>query len=110
MTNKMRTASSAASAVEYVIHDAGPEMLLAGSLVLRKDLGVSFQSGKPQLSKENISVVRIADLEESKIFGLINEMGMGDTGMLQQFIDPLVIAAIRKFEAECPEFAKLPTS
>lgn len=106
---KMRVAGLAASTVEKVINDEGLGMLLAGSLVLDKNFQPSFSSGRPKTSGEILAVAAIADLDEAKIFKNIAEIEAPDPSMLQPFVDQLIYAVLRQFEAQCPAFAALPT-
>ena len=108
-TTKMRVAGLAASTIDYVINDAGLGMLVAGSLVLDKDLKPSFRSGRPKAGAYILAVAAIADLEEAKIFKTLAETDMRDPSLFQPFVDQLTYAVLRQFEAQCPSFAALPT-
>lgn len=107
-TTKMRVAGLAASTIDYVINDAGLGMLVAGSLVLDKDLQPSFRSGQPKAGGDLLAVAAIGDLEESEIFKTLAESDIRDPSMFQPFVDQLIYAVLRKFEAQCPSFAALP--
>lgn len=107
-TTKMRVAGLAASTIDYVINDAGLGMLVAGSLVLDKDMQPSFRSGRPKAGGDILAVAAIADLEESEIFKTLAETDMRDPTIFQPFVDRLIYAVLRKFEAQCPSFAALP--
>lgn len=48
-TTKMKVASLAASAIDYVISDAGFKTLISGSLVLDKRFHPSSSGGKPKI-------------------------------------------------------------
>lgn len=108
-TTKMRIAGLAASTIDYVINDAGLGMLVAGSLVLDKNLHPSFRSGRPRAGGDILAVVPIADLEEAEIFKTLAETDMCDPSLFQPFVDQLIYAVLRQFEAQSPSFAALPT-
>ena len=108
-TTKMKVAGLAASIVDGVINDAGVGMLVAGSLVLNKELWPSFRSGKPKIGGDILAVVAIGELEEADIFKTLEEVGIRDSSLFQPLVDQLVYAALRKFEAQCPTFAALQT-
>lgn len=108
-TTKMKVAGLAASTIDYVINDAGLGMLVAGSLVLDKELRPSFRSGKPKLGGDIFAVAAIGELEEAEIFKTLAQTDMRDPSMFQPFVDQLIYAVLRKFEAQCPAFAALPT-
>lgn len=107
-TTKMRVAGLAASTIDYVINDAGLGMLVAGSLVLDKNMQPGFRSGRPKAGGDILAVAAIADLEESEIFKTLAETKVRDPTMFQPFVDQLIYAVLRKFEAQCPSFAALP--
>lgn len=114
-TSKMKVAGLAASCLDYVINDAGVGVLIAGSLVLDKTLNVSFLGGKPKTGGDILAGVTLGDLSEADVFKELVKSGLSDTSMLDTsmmapFIDQLVYAAIRRFEAQSPEFAALPTA
>ena len=108
-TTKMRVAGLAASAIDHVINDAGLGTLVAGNLVLDKNLQPSFRSGKPKSGGDILAVVAIADLEEAEIFKTLAKTGMRDTSMFQPFVDQLIFAVLHQFDVQCPSFAALPT-
>lgn len=108
-TTKMKVAGLAASTIDYVINDAGIVMLVAGSLVLDKELRPSFRSGKPRLGGDILAVAAINDLEGAEIFKTLAETDIRDSSMFQPYVDQLIYAALRKFEAQCPAFAALQT-
>ena len=104
---KMKISGLAASAVDYVIRDAGLKGLLAGSLVLDKELGVSFRGGRHVANGSIIATVAIADLDESEILKSLVSRDIRDTSMLQPVVDQLIYAVIREFEAQSATFAGL---
>lgn len=108
-TTKMKVAGLAASTIDYVINDAGLGVLVAGSLVLDKELRPSFRSGKPKLGGDIFAVASIGELEEAEIFKTLAQTDMRDPSMFQPFVDQLIYAVLGKFEAQCPAFAALPT-
>lgn len=108
-TTKMKVAGLAASTIDYVINDAGLGVLVAGSLVLDKELRPSFRSGKPKLGGDIFAVAAIGELEEAEIFKTLAQTDMRDPSMFQPFVDQLIYAVLGKFEAQCPAFAALPT-
>jgi hypothetical protein len=108
-TTKMRVAGLAASTIDYVINDAGLGMLVAGSLVLDKNLQPSFRSGRPKTGGEILAVAAIADLDEAEIFKTLAETDVRDPSLFQPFVDQLIYAVLRQFEAQCPAFSALPT-
>lgn len=108
-TTKIKVAGLAASTIDYVINDAGLGMLVAGSLVLDKELRPSFRSGKPKLGGDIFAVAAIGELEEAEIFKTLAQTDMRDPSMFQPFVDQLIYAVLGKFEAQCPAFAALPT-
>lgn len=108
-TTKMKVAGLAASTIDYVIKDAGLGMLVAGSLVLDKELRPSFRSGKPTLGGDIFAVAAIGELREAEIFKTLAQTDMRDSSMFQPFVDQLIYAVLGKFEAQCPAFAALPT-
>ena len=108
-TTKMKVAGLAASTIDFVINDAGVGMLVAGSLVLDKGFRPSFRSGKPKIGGDILAVVAIGELEESKAFKTFEKSVIRDSSLLEPFVDRLVHAALRQFEAQCPAFAALQT-
>lgn len=109
-TSKMKVAGLAASCVDYVINDAGINAMIAGSLVLDKNLHVSFRSGRPTSGGDVLASVPLGDLSEADAFEVLAKSRITDTSMMAPFTDQLVYAALRRFEAQCPEFAALPTN
>lgn len=82
--------------------------MVAGSLVLDKNLKPSFRSGRPKTGGEFLAVAAIADLDEAEIFKTLAETDMRDASLFQPFIDQLIYAVLRQFEAQSPAFAALP--
>lgn len=109
-TTKMKIAGLAASAVEFVIGDAGLEMLINGSLVLNDKLKPSFRSGIPTKKEDILAVVPLKDLKEIEFFQLMSDAGISDISLFEPFIDQLVLAALREFEIQNNLFASLPSS
>lgn len=107
-TTKMRVAGLVASTIDFVINDGGLGMLVAGSLVLDKNLRPSFRSGKPKAGADILAVAAIADLKEAETFKTFAETDMRDPSLFQPFVDQLIYAVLRQFEAQCPSFAALP--
>jgi hypothetical protein len=108
-TTKMKVAGLAASTIDFVINDAGLGMLVAGSLVLDKNFQPSFRSGRPKAVGDILAVAAIGDLEEAEIFKALADTDMRDPSLFQPFVDQLIYAVLRQFEAQCPSFAALPT-
>jgi len=108
-TTKMKVAGLAASTIDFVINDAGIGMLVAGSLVLNKEFRPSFRSGKPKIGGDILAVAAIDDLEEASMFKVFETTDIRDSSLLQPFVEKLVYAALRQFEAQCPAFAALQT-
>lgn len=108
-TTKMKVAALAASTIDFVINDSGISMLVAGSLVLDKEFRPSFRSGKPQVGGNVLAVAAISELKEAEMFKTLKEVDIRDSSLFQPFVDQLIYAALRKFEAQCPAFAALPT-
>lgn len=108
-TTKMKVAGLAASAIDFVVNDGGVGMLVAGSLVLDKELRPSFRSGRPKAEGDLLAVVAIGELEEADMFRALEEVDIRDSLLLQPFVDQLIHAALRKFEEQCPAFAALST-
>ena len=108
-TTKMKIASFTASAVDYAINDVGLGILVDGSIVLDKQLRPTFRCGKPERGGKNLAVAAIRDLEEAEILKFIARIETQDPSMYQPYIGQLIDALMRKFEAQCPEFATLPT-
>ncbi|MBP9803922.1 MAG: hypothetical protein KBE22_03305 [Candidatus Accumulibacter sp.] len=107
-TTKMKIAGLSASAIDYVIADAGIGMLIAGSLYLNKELHPGFSSGKPKIGGSIIAVAAIGELEEAEIFKTLEATSIRDTSVLQFLTDQLIDGALREFERQCPAFAALP--
>ena len=110
-----------ASNLDFVISQQGIHSLLAGSIVLDKNLNSSFSSGKPRVDGHVIAVCAIAELEEAEIFQKVkdlidsgkkteDEMMKMMAPLLSSTVDQIVFAASRTFIAECPEFASLATA
>ena len=106
-TTKMEVARLAASTIDCVIIGPGVGMLVAGSLVLDKNLHPSFRSGVPNIGGDILAVVAIGDLEQADKFKTLGD-DMRDSPILEYFVDMLVYAALREFEGRCPAFATLP--
>lgn len=109
-TTKMKIAGLAASAVDFVIGDAGLKMLINGSLVLNDKLKPSFRSGIPIKREGILAVVPLKDLKEIEFFQLMSDAGMSDISLFEPFIDQLVLAALREFEKQNDLFANLPSA
>ena len=108
-TTKMKVAGLTASAVDYVINDEGEAMLVGGSIVLDRELRPTFHRGKPERSGKILAIVAIRDLEEAEILKFTARLDMHDPSMCQPFLGQLIDAVLREFEAQCPDFAALPT-
>lgn len=108
-TTKMKVAALSTSTIDFVINNSGISMLVAGSLVLDKEFRPSFRSGKPQIGGNILAVAAISELKEAEMFKALQEVDIKDSSLFQPFVDQLIYAALRKFEAQCPAFAALPT-
>lgn len=106
----MKVAGLAASCVDYVLNDAGIGVLVAGSLVLDKTLNVSFRGGKHKTGGDILASVSLSELDEMNALKTFAEAGITDGFMLQQPVDLLAYAAVRRFESQSPEFAALSTT
>jgi hypothetical protein len=107
-TTKLKVTGLTASAVDCAINDAGLGILVDGSIVLDKKLHPTFRSGKPERRGNILFVAAIRDLEEAEILKFISRIELQDPSMYQPYLGQLIDAVIRKFEAQCPDFAALP--
>jgi hypothetical protein len=105
--SKMRVAGLAASCIDYVISDIGVEGLLAGSLVLNKNLHPSFRSGKPDVGGDIAASVPIDSLAEAEVYKIAVKLNSKDASMFSPFTDLLVHAAMDVFERQSPAFSAL---
>jgi hypothetical protein len=103
----MRVAGLAASCVDYVISDIGCAGLIAGSLVLDKNLHPSFRSGKPDVGGDIAASVPIDSLDEAEVYKIAAKLNLKDASMFSPFTDKLVYAAMRVFERQSPAFSTL---
>lgn len=112
-TTKMKVAGLAASTLDHVVKVDGIGVLVAGSLVLKKQLRPAFIMGKPKIGGDILAVVSIGELEEAELFKMFAKINMdklpSDVPMFAaEAIDKIVYAALSKFAAQCPAFAALP--
>lgn len=106
-TTKLKVAGHAASTIDFVISDMGVGALVAGNIALDKEFRPIFQSGNVATGGNILAVVAIGDLEEAEIFKTLAHVELHDLSLISPFVDVLVYAILRKFDAQCPAFAKL---
>lgn len=105
---KHEVAGQVASVLDYVISDAGFNMLLQGNISLDKKWNPNFRNGRAKASSDFVATANIADLKESDFLRNDALSRMKNAEILAPFIDQLAYAVVRHFESSNPEFASLP--
>ncbi len=113
-TTRYRVTSMVASFIEYVINDAGIDVLGARSIVLRHDFGISLGVKTQSRGGDILAVVQpnelglFVDLRES--FSEIDEKTRRQfmaLGVFKESIDRIAYAVADEFSKQSPEFKRL---
>lgn len=107
-TTKTNVANAIAAAIDNVLSSAGAGMLASGSLVLDKEFQPSFLDGKPKVGGRILAAAAIDELEQAEVLRTLDPAAVADPSAFQAYIEELINAVLRQFEAQSLEFKSLP--
>jgi hypothetical protein len=111
---KYEVGGAIANVIEHVLLSQGVETLENGSILLDRNMNISFRDGHPARGGNVIAVTDLFELEEFD--SLSNLFSSGDPELAEmmmetigsRFVDRVAYAVMANFETQSDEFARLP--